>query len=260
MGENAPHNRPIKTTLPGRLPRAARDGVALGLRPRRAAPHVFERLREAIVSLDLAPGTVLSRAKLARKYGVSQTPVRDALMRLAAEGLVEVFPQHATVVSLIDLMTARQAHFLRRAIELEVVRDLAMAPDPAVVARLRDSLDLQRDIAKAGDLGAFSIEDQRFHRLMYESVRVGELWHLARRQSGQIDRLRRLHLPAAGKVQIILDDHRAILDAIAERQPELAQAYVRKHLSGTIANIEALCARFPEYVRNASGTAGAADD
>ena len=214
-----------------------------------AAPRAFEQLREAIVSLNLAPGTVLSRTKLARQLGVSQTPVRDALMRLAAEGLVEVYPQHATVVSLIDLTAARAAHFLRRAIELEIVRELAMAPDAKLVAELRASLERQRRIAKAGDLGAFSIEDQEFHRRMYEARQVSELWHLARRQSGQIDRLRRLHLPALGKVQIILDDHQAIVDAIAERQPEVAQAFLRKHLSGTLAKIESLCARFPEYIR-----------
>jgi ATP-dependent RNA helicase RhlE len=123
--------------------------------------------------------------------GVSQTPVRDALIRLAAEGLVEVFPQHATVVSLIDLGAARAAHFLRRSIELEIVRELAMAPSVDLVASLRASLARQRQIAKNGDLGAFSAEDQHFHRLMYEAARVQDLWHLARRHSGQIDRLRR---------------------------------------------------------------------
>lgn len=223
----------------------------------RAAPHAFERLREAIVSLQLAPGTVLSRAALARQLGVSQTPVRDALMRLAAEGLVEVFPQHATVVSLIDLTAARAAHFLRRSIELEIVRELAMAPAAELIASLRASLARQRQIAKDSDIGAFSAEDQHFHRLMYEAARVQDLWHLARRHSGQIDRLRRLHLPALGKIQIVLDDHQAIVEAIADRQPEVAQAFLRKHLSGTLANIENLCARFPEYVRAAPAAASA---
>jgi DNA-binding GntR family transcriptional regulator len=223
----------------------------------RATPHAFERLRESIVSLQLAPGTVLSRAALARQLGVSQTPVRDALIRLAAEGLVEVFPQHATVVSLIDLGAARAALFLRRSIELEIVRELAMAPSVDLVASLRASLARQRQIAKNGDLGAFSAEDQHFHRLMYEAARVQDLWHLARRHSGQIDRLRRLHLPALGKIQIILDDHQAIVEAIADRQPEVAQAFLRKHLSGTLANIENLCARFPEYVRAAPTSASA---
>ena len=112
-------------------------------RTRQAAPQVFERLREAILSLELAPGAVLSRLELAKRFAVSQTPVRDALLKLGQEGLVDIFPQHATVVSRIDLASAKQAHFLRRSIELEVVRTLAARPDAALVARLRTQVDLQ---------------------------------------------------------------------------------------------------------------------
>src|SRR5450631_1887046 len=96
-------------------------------RERQAAPQVFERLRSMIIALDLPPGSPLSRAALATQFGVSSTPIRDALMRLAEEGLVDVFPQHATVVSRIDVKRAQQAHFLRQALELEIVRSLAVA-------------------------------------------------------------------------------------------------------------------------------------
>ena len=76
---------------------------------RHAAPQVFEYLREQIMSLALAPGTVLSRADLVDQFGVSQTPIRDALMRLAEEGLVDIYPQHATVVCPINIALARLA-------------------------------------------------------------------------------------------------------------------------------------------------------
>src|ERR1700736_7004311 len=100
-------------------------------RDRQAAPQVFERLRGMIISLELPPGSPLSRAALAGQFGVSSTPVRDALMRLEEEGLVDVFPQHATVVSQIDVGRAQQAHFLRQALELEIVRLLAASSDPS---------------------------------------------------------------------------------------------------------------------------------
>src|SRR5258708_22676417 len=66
-------------------------------RDRQAAPQVFERLRSMIISLDLPPGSPLSRAALAGQFGVSSTPIRDALMRLGEEGLVEGVPPYATV-------------------------------------------------------------------------------------------------------------------------------------------------------------------
>src|SRR6478736_4640546 len=97
-------------------------------RGRQAAPQVFEWLRGSIIDLSLPPGTVLSRADLAQQFGVSSTPVRDALMRLQEEGLVDVYPQHATLVSPIDTRAVNQAHFLRRSLEIEIVRTIARAP------------------------------------------------------------------------------------------------------------------------------------
>ncbi len=105
-------------------------------RDRQAAPQVFERLREMIVSLKLPPGSALSRAALAAQFGVSSTPIRDALMRLEEEGLVDVFPQHATVVSRIDVRLAQQAHFLRQALELEIVKALAQEHGDALMDEL----------------------------------------------------------------------------------------------------------------------------
>src|SRR6476620_9060668 len=104
---------------------APRSGGRLD-RDRQAAPQVFERLRGMIISLELPPGSPLSRAALAEQFGVSSTPIRDALMRLEEEGLVEVFPQYATVVGRIDIALAQQAHFLRQALELEIVKALAL--------------------------------------------------------------------------------------------------------------------------------------
>src|SRR5512138_3139055 len=101
-------------------------------RDRQAAPQVFERLRGMIISLELPPGSPLSRAALAAQFGVSSTPIRDALMRLEEEGLVDVFPQYATVVSRVDVRLAQQAHFLRQAVELEIVRGLAIRHDKAL--------------------------------------------------------------------------------------------------------------------------------
>lgn len=216
-------------------------------RSRHVAPQVFERLREMILSLDLAPGTVLSRAGLASRFGVSQTPVRDALMRLGQEGLVDIFAQHATVVSRIDLGAARQAHFLRSAIELEVVRTLAESADASLVARLRATVARQKGLRDAEDYSEFAAADKAFHRQMYEAAAVPELWDMVRRVSGHIERLRRLHLPAAGKATAIVRDHGAIVDAIARGDPGAAQAALRKHLSGTLGQVEKIRELHPDY-------------
>jgi len=235
-------------TVNDRQPRLAR-AVPLD-RSRHAAPQVFERLRELIVSLELLPGTALSRQELAEQFGLSQTPVRDALMRLAAEGLVDIFPQHATVVSRIDLSAARQSHFLRRAIELEVARSLAEAVDDVLVARLRAHIVRQEALADGEDYAEFVRADQAFHRDLYEAAGVPDLWNLVRSGSGHIDRLRRLHLPVPGKTRQVVRDHERIVDAVAGGDTVLAQQRVREHLSGTLGQVDDIRQRFPTYVKD----------
>ena len=74
------------------------------------------------------------------------------------------------------------------------------------------------------------------------------LWHMAQRYSGHLDRLRRLHLPEAGKAERIMDDHQRVLDAIAAQDAPRAQQALREHLSGTLSQVAEICKRYPDYV------------
>jgi DNA-binding GntR family transcriptional regulator len=217
-------------------------------RDRQAAPQVFERLRELIISLGLPPGSPLSRTALAEQFGVSSTPIRDALMRLDEEGLVEVYPQHATVVSRIDIKLAQQAHFLRQSLELEIVRMLALHHSDQLVDELTRTIALQQQSAKAGNFAKFMTADDDFHQQLYAGAGNNELWTLVKSRSGHIDRLRRLHLPSPGKAQDIVRHHKLIVTAIAAKQPDQAQRHLREHLSGTLGYLAEIRARFPEYL------------
>lgn len=217
-------------------------------RSRQAAPQVFEHLRERIVSLELAPGTVLSRAELAEQFGLSQTPIRDALIRLGDDGLVDIFPQHATVVSRIDVAAATQAQFLRRSIETEVVRTLAGAPaDAGLIRRLRSQIDVQAALTGADAYAEFIAADRGFHRLLHAAAGVPDLHDLVRQRSGHLDRLRMLNLPSVGKQRAILQDHRRIVDAIERADAQAAQEALRGHLSGTLGEAAALRAQHSQW-------------
>lgn len=229
-------------------PRAPAKTASRLDRARQAAPQVFERLRNAIIALELPPGAPLSRAELASQFGVSSTPVRDALMRLEEEGLVDVFPQHATVVSRIDIGRAQQAHFLRQALELEIVRLLAASAGAALVIRLDQAIALQQQFAKAGEFEAFMATDNDFHAQLYAAAGKQDLWSLVRSRSGHIDRLRRLHLPSPGKAQNIVRHHRLITRAIEAGDADAAQLHLRKHLSGTLSELDNIRSRHPEYL------------
>ncbi len=216
-------------------------------RYRQVAPQVYEQLREMILALELAPGTTLVRADIAARFGVSQTPVRDAMQLLQQEGLVDVFPQAATQVSRIDLGSARQAHFLRLCVELEIVRMLALGRDGELTGRLRHSLAEQARFARAKDLVAFARADDGFHEALYAAAGQQELYALVRGRSGHIDRLRRLHAPSEGKPQRVMADHKALVEAIEARAPQRAQQALREHLSGTLAQADEIRRAHPGY-------------
>jgi GntR family transcriptional regulator, rspAB operon transcriptional repressor len=214
--------------------------------PSRQTPAtVYDSLREAIVSLALAPGQAINRIDLQNSFGVSSTPVRDALLRLAAEGLVDVVPQSATRVSLIDISKAREAQFLRRAIELEAVKTISEAADKAIVAELRGIIAQQKTAAAAEDYPTFDARDSEFHRRIYEAAGVLDLYQLVRQHSGHIDRIRRLHLPVPGKMQEVIRAHGLIVKAIAAGDAEEAQFRTRDHLSRSLAYIPSLRERHP---------------
>lgn len=225
-------------------------------RSRSAASQVYEHLRELIVTLALEPGTPLSRTQVAEALDLSPMPVRDALSRLEKEGLVEIFPQHLTRVRAIDLDSARQAHVLRLSVELEIVHGLAAARDADVVKLLRAAVIKQRACLAADDLGGFILFDQEFHKTMYGAAQLMTVWHMIRGASGNLDRLRRLHVPVNGKAQAVLEEHAGIAGAIAAGDAAAAQVWVRRHLSNTLTELDSLRARYPDYLLPMADFAG----
>ncbi|MHC8943776.1 DNA-binding GntR family transcriptional regulator [Advenella incenata] len=218
-------------------------------RSRQAAPQLYQLLRQKIIALEWAPGALLSRAELADCYGVSQTPVREALLKLAAEMLVDIYPQASTRVSLIDITLAKQAHFLRQSLELELVRELAQSHEPGLIESLQALVQQQDALRAAKDLSAFSQADTQFHRMLYQAAGKDALWHLVHSNSGHLDRLRRLHLPVSGKLERIIGDHRLIVQAISGNAPEQAQQRLREHLSGTLEYVEQILHSHPHWIR-----------
>jgi GntR family transcriptional regulator, rspAB operon transcriptional repressor len=212
-------------------------------------PSVFEVLRGRIIALDLAPGTVLNRAELQQEFGLSSTPIRDALMRLSAEGLLDIIPQSVTRVSLIDLVLARQAQFLRRSVELETVLTLAQLADRSFIAELEGFVEVQRAFADRSDITAFYESDGQFHRRMYELAGAPDLWDLVRQRSGHIDRIRRLELPVTGKMAQVVRAHGLIVAAVGAGDVGAAQARMREHLLSSLSLRQSLQDQHPTYFK-----------
>lgn len=209
-------------------------------------PQIYDRLRELIVELHLKPRESISKGELAKQFGVSETPVREALLRLEEEGLVVIKPQSGTYVAPIDVDHAAEARFFRLSVEIEVVKQLCQRGDEHL-SELRSILAHQHFHCANGNREGFSREDSAFHMAMYRMVGVGGLWRSVRSMRAHLTRLRMLDIPEPGTMDSIIREHEAIFEAICARDPSAGETAVRRHLSGTVVPIEALKAKYPEY-------------
>ncbi|MBX2855191.1 MAG: GntR family transcriptional regulator [Rhodobacteraceae bacterium] len=217
-----------------------------------ASTRVYEQLRARIVALELPPGARLSRTELAEAFGVSQSPVREALQRLEQAGLVATFRQSRTEVTHLDQARLRLEQFFRVGIECEVVNRLAVMQQPALLKKARGVLKMQQALVDDPEqIELFRELDEDFHRHLFVATGQEALRDLVAERSSQMARLRTLDLPSSGKMQSILAGHAAVLAAIDDGDRHAATDAMRDHLSGTIERLPAIVAQYPEYFSGA---------
>ncbi|MFH1804728.1 MAG: GntR family transcriptional regulator [Pseudomonadota bacterium] len=191
-------------------------------------PQIHRIIRERIVCADLLPGTRLSEADLARQYDLSRQPVREAFIKLADEGLLEIRPQRGTYVRKISVPAVLDARFVREAIEADIARFVATAPDPAMIARLHALIKLQREVAH-GEARWFLALDHDFHRCLAEAAGKTYAWKIVEDVRAQLDRVRYLSY-FQFSMDDIIEQHVSIVSAIESRNPDAASEAMRQHL------------------------------
>lgn len=216
---------------------------------RRAGPSAGElaygELRGAIVAGELAPGARLSENELADALGVSRTPVREALLRLREDQLVEAVPQLGTFVTPISVRSVRDAQFIREAVECAAVKLAAERATPEDVDDLRDGLARQEAARDADDHDAWFALDEEFHRRLCVLSGRPIAWSIGQRANGHLDRVRRLSLPVPQFLAEMVDEHRRVVDAVDVGDPDLAQAALRHHLRMVLSGLPRLRAEHP---------------
>ncbi len=215
------------------------------------ADRIYQDLRESILFLDPEPGAPLDVNAIANTLGVSRSPVRDALLRLSRDGLVEIRPQRGTLVSLIDPVKAHEERFMRENLELPALALFASERDGDHFARFRDSLASalasQRLALQRGDLAAFLAGDDAFHRTIFAAASKSRCWEAVNAMSGHYRRIRYLALRSHSTPDTILDEHGAIYSLVAERNEAGATALMRRHLARLDVDESALRREYPSY-------------
>jgi DNA-binding GntR family transcriptional regulator len=228
---------------------ARRGGMVLRSSQRGAtmASMVFRELRDEIVSMRRKPGEAIAEKQIAESYGVSRTPVREAVLRLADDGLVEVFPQSGTYVSRIPLYRLPEAIVIRKTLEEGTVRHAASRASAADIRALHANLELQERMRVSGDHEGFHQSDEAFHALLAEVSGYPGFWTVIQQVKVQVDRCRRLTLPEPGRLLKVIAEHTAVVEAIAAHDPERAVRSIAAHLDGLRTAVDAVSASHHEY-------------
>ncbi|MGW5366427.1 GntR family transcriptional regulator [Actinopolymorpha pittospori] len=225
-------------------PRRAQVNVLRGASTR---SHIYAVLRQAIVSLDLPPGQALSENELAARHGVSRTPVREALIRLADERLVEVAPQLGTFVSRISVSDVVEIQFIRETLERASLPHAIKNITATDEANLRALLVHQEDASKKGDLRRWFATDEDLHRTLLEIAGHPRVWPIVSSAKAHLDRVRMLSLPDPAILHELHTQHQAIVDNVATRQRRKADEVLSRHLRLALDVLQPLEQRHPDY-------------
>ncbi|WP_299539085.1 GntR family transcriptional regulator [uncultured Streptomyces sp.] len=212
---------------------AGTDGPA-SVRRHSVRGQILQALRARLVSGELVPGRVYSAPALGAVFGVSATPVREAMQQLATEGAVEVVPNRGFRVSERGPRERAELAEVRALIEVPVVLRLAVTVPPARWQALRPLAEAAAAAAATGDRAAYAESDRRFHGAVLALAGNGQLVAVAD------DLHRRAQWPPAGgpaprRAELIADaaEHTALLDAlVAQHDPAVVQRLVREHFGG----------------------------
>jgi DNA-binding GntR family transcriptional regulator len=193
--------------------------------------RVYRELRRRIREMELLPGARLRKDEIAVEAGTSRAPINEAIARLAAEGLIDVFPQSGSFVSLIRAQDVRESMLIRTGLETEAVRRVTQNADAGLLRELDANLEAQEDAVRRDDMVRLDDLDEQFHATIFRAINSPRAQRLLDETRAILDRSRFHALPEPGRPKATVAEHRRIVDAIRTGDVELASAAMRVHLT-----------------------------
>jgi GntR family transcriptional regulator, rspAB operon transcriptional repressor len=210
---------------------------------------IYQTVRTDIIRMRLRPSERLSEKELGLRFGTSRTPVREAIVRLVEDGLIEVRPQRGTYVARISLQAVQRARFVRSALELAIIREAAEHGVSGAVLEEAKRAIADQENARL-DPERFTTADDMFHRTFANGVGYGDIWSVVENQKAQFDRIHFLSLPNVTPVDHLIEQHRMILSAVEARDTDRAENTLREHLSIVVGTATALMRISPDLILN----------
>lgn len=202
-------------------------------RPPQKADQVYDLMRRAIVMLELQPGSPVVEKDICAELGMSRTPVREAIQRLAEEDLVHVIPHSGTYVSRISFEVAEEGFVIRRALEVESARRAAQRFDEAAGTEFDAILARMRHLIACDGLERYIDEDDALHAAIARASGMPRIWKFITMAKVHLDRMRQMSAPVPGHLASVTEQHAAIIAAIRAGKPDQAELAMRIHLESS---------------------------
>jgi DNA-binding GntR family transcriptional regulator len=222
-------------------------GGPISFRRNTIGAQIHAVLRRDIIAGRRAPRAVLSEQDIAAGFGVSRTPVREAMIKLAEEGLVEIFPQYGSFVAPIKLRAVYDSQFAREALECAAVEKAIERLDEIQQRQVDAVIGRQRAAQRPQDRDLFFRADEDMHMLILKIAGHGTAWHFVESAKAQMDRVRHFAIAIPRKQESILAEHEAVVDRLLARDRRGAVDAMRVHLRGIFRTIETLRSEKSDY-------------
>lgn len=192
--------------------------------------YAYRVLKENIMSLELKPGELLSESDLSEKLKISRTPIREVIMKLKNEHLIEVKPQAGTYVSLIDKEIIDEAIFMRKLLEKGVLREACNEFSEEMFMELEKNLFAQKLVLnKDGKENEFHNLDKEFHKLIFIGCHKINIWESIMKISTHYNRMRLLSERKTDKA-LLVKQHEEMLSIIKNKDLDKIDEYIEKHI------------------------------
>lgn len=195
-----------------------------------AAEQVYRLLRNEILTCRLTPHEAISENRICSMFGVSRSPVRVAVTRLAEDGLVEIFPQRGTYVAPIKMSLVREAQFARSALEVALAEEAARHWNSRFSADIRKNLQRQTQHASKGDGWSFFLENESFHQIIARAARLEGVWATVQSVKTIWDRIGHIANRVPAHTLEIIAEHQNIVHALESGSTGDAAAAMKTHM------------------------------
>lgn len=210
--------------------------------------RAYGEIRQLIMQAELEPGQKVSKNELVEKLGIGDTPVREAIIRLHREGLLEVIPQSGTYVSKINLQEVYQARFVRENIETIIFTEACEKITAEQLLEVEKKLKIQEIYFDDQDSDMYFRLDEEFHEYFYHIAEKEFVWRWLQLLNTALNRFRYLRLEVKELSWLnILTEHQQILTYVREKNISALTELISKHIHKVDEDIKIVMKQFPEY-------------